>query len=72
MNRLQMIKQLFNNDKDHLIGMPERTSTRLARILEENLQNDIRPVLQLYEDGLIYTAEFIGKLLLICEEEINL
>lgn len=72
MNRLAMIETLFNNDKEQPIDAPERTSTRIARALEAELSKDIQPVIQLYQDGMISTAEFIGKVLLIAEEEIKL
>lgn len=72
MNRLQMIHILFENDKDHLIGTPERTSTKLARALEEQLMKDIFPIIEQYTEGLLSTAEFLSKLDLIANEEINL
>lgn len=72
MNRLAMIVTLFNNDKDQPIDMPERTSTKIARVLEAELVKDMQPVIQSYQDGMISTAEFIGKILLIADEEIKL
>ena len=72
MNRITLITTLFNNDINTPLGNPEPTATRIARAIEQQLQSDVSPLIQQYQDGMISTGEFYHKLTMIIEEDIKL
>lgn len=72
MTVLELIQTLFNNDINRPVELPEGRGTRLARALEAQLQEDIKPLLDQYLDGYMSTGEFYKKLTLICNEEVKL
>lgn len=72
MNRITLITKLFNNDIDIPLGNREGTSTRMARAIEKELQNDVYPIIEQYQEGLISTGEFYHKLTMVIEEDINI
>lgn len=74
MNRVTLITTLFNNDINTPLGNPDTspTSTRIARAIEQQLQSDVSPLIQQYQDGMISTGEFYHKLTMIIEEDIKL